>query len=188
MTYETIRAWNQHFGSLLAKGIQRRKRFKKVDTIHMDEMHIKIKGEAFWLWRAVDEDGMELDILLQKRRNTKAALRFFKRLLTHHGQIPRVLVTDKLKSYGKAKHILMPKTEHRSHKRLNNRCENSHQPTREKERQMRKFKKPGLTQKFLDSMGKILNLFKVGRYKNSAQNYKLKLLNAFYFLEELIHS
>lgn len=119
----------------------------------MDEMRVKIKGEVFWLWRAVDRGGNELDVLLQKRRNAKAALRFFKRQLTHHGQIPRVLVIDKFKNYGKAKRILMPKTEHRCHKRLNNRCENSHQATREKERQFRKFKKPGLTQKFLDSMG-----------------------------------
>ncbi|MBA4310909.1 MAG: IS6 family transposase [Chlorobiaceae bacterium] len=172
----------------MAKGIQRRKGFKKLDTIHMDEMHIKIKGEAFWLWRAVDKDGIELDILLQKMRNAKAAIRFFKRLLTHYCQIPRVLVTDKLKSYSKAKRILLPKTKHRAHKRLNNRCENSHQATREKERQFRKFKKPSLTQQFLDSMGKILNLFKVDRYKNTAQNYKLKLMNAFYVWEELIHS
>ncbi len=99
----------------MAKGIQRRKLFKKVDTIHMDEMHIKIKGEVFWLWRAVDKDGF----WLQKCRNAKAALRFFKRLLTHCGQIPRVLVTDKLKSYGKEKRALLPKTEHRSHKQLN---------------------------------------------------------------------
>lgn len=131
---------------------------------------------------------MELDILLQKRRNVRADLRFFKRLLTHHDQIPRILVTDKLKSYGKARRILMPKTEHRSHKRLNNRCENSYQATREKERQFRKFKELGLTQKFLDSMGKILNLFKVGRYKNTSFNYKLKLMNAFYVWEEFIHS
>jgi putative transposase len=100
-------------------------------------------------------------------------------MLSHLGEAPRVLITDKLKSYGKAKRILLPNTEHRCHKRLNNRIENSHQMTREKERQMRKFKTPGSAQRFLSSMGGILNLFKVGRYKHEASLYMQKLQNAF---------
>jgi transposase-like protein len=96
-------------------------------------------------------------ISLQKKRNAKAAMRFFKRLLLKLGKAPRVLVTDKLRSYRKAKRILLPNTEHRSYRRLNNRIENSHQPTREKERQMRKLKHPGSAQRFLSLMGTILN-------------------------------
>lgn len=104
------------------------------------------------------------------------------------GVLPRVMITDKLRSYRKAHRILCKSVEHRSHKRLNNRVENSHQPTREKERQMRGFKKAGNTQRFLSSMGAFLNLLKVGRYKHAAQEYRQKLKTAFATFDEIVYS
>ncbi|KIE04226.1 Integrase catalytic region [Candidatus Jidaibacter acanthamoeba] len=127
----------------------------------------------------MDSNGEELDIFLQKRRNTKAVKRFFKRLLKRCGFVPRVIITDKLRSYGSTKQFILKSTEHRKHKRLNNIIENSHQPTRQKERLMRKFKDPGATQLFLSSCGQLLNLFKVGRYKFKAENYRQKMKAAF---------
>ena len=154
----------------------------------MDEVRVVIKGEGYGVWRAVDRDGDEIDILLQKRRNAKAAMRFFKKLLLKLGKVPRVLVTDKLRSYKKAKRILLPNTEHKSPKRLNNRIENRHQPTRGKERQGRKFKRPGSSQRFLSSMATILNLFKVGRYQHQAPLYRQKVQQAFATGNNLITS
>lgn len=155
-------------------------------TRHIDEMRIKIKREIFWLWRLIDSDGAEIEMLLQKRRNAKAAIRFLKRILKMVGILPRVMITDKLRSYKKAHRMLCKSVEHCSHKRLNNRIENTHQPTLEKERQMRSFKKPGNTQKFLSSMGVFLNLLKVNRYKYSAQDYKQKLKMAFATFDEIV--
>ncbi len=187
-TYETIRKWCQVWGHLYARSIRRRKGPFFNDKWHIDEVRLKIKGEIFWLWRLIDSDGEEIEILLQKRRNAKAAIRFLKRALKRLGFCPRVMVTDKLRSYVKAHRVLLKSTEHRSHKRLNNRIENSHQPTREKERQMRGFKTPGGTQRFLSSMGAFLNLLKVGRYKHSAQDYKQKLNNALQTFDEIVAS
>ena len=141
-------------------------------------MRVKIEGAIFWLWRLVDADGEEIDVLLQKKRNAKSAIRFLKRALKTTGKVPRVMITDKLRSYGKAHRVLMQSTDHRSHKRLNNRVENAHQPTREKERQMRGFKTPSSTQRFISALGAFLNLLKVGRYKNSADDYRKKHKNA----------
>lgn len=179
VSYETIRNWCAVWGPVFAKTIRRNRGSLFKDKWHIDDMRIKIKGEIFWLWRLIDSDGEEMEILLQKRRNTKAAIQFLKRALKMVGVLLRVMVTDKLRSYRKAHRILCKSAEHRSHKRLNNRIENSHQPTREKEKQMRGFKKPGNTQRFLSSMGVILNLLKVCRYKHSAQHYRQKLKNAF---------
>ena len=125
--------------------------------------------QPFILWRAVDEDGMELDIFLQKSRNKKAAIRFLSRLLRSNPS-PRVTVTDKLKSYNQPIKRMCPKTDHRSHKGLNNRVENAHQPTRRKEKSLIKFKSPKGTQLLLSLMGKVRNLFAVtvNRYKHNA--------------------
>ena len=132
---------------------------------------LKIKGEPFILWRAVDAEGYELDVLLQKRRNKKAAIRFLSRLLKSHPH-PRVIVTDKLRSYLKPIQFMCPNTKHRTHRRLNNRAENAHQPTRRKEKCLIKFKSPRGVQKVLSLMGQVRNLFaiQVGRYKNPASN------------------
>ena len=114
------------------------------DKWHLDEVFIKINGKTHYLWRAVDQDGTVLDILVTSRRDAKAATRFFRKLLTGLEYVPRVLVTDKLASYGVAHRRLMPGVEHRRSKYLNNRAENSHQPTRQRERAMKKFTSPGM--------------------------------------------
>lgn len=188
VTYETIRNWNKTWGPLFARSIRKRRGSVFKDKWHIDEVRLKIKGDIFWLWRLVDSEGEEVDILLQKRRNAKAAIRFLKKAL-HRGICPpRVMVTDKLKSYVKAHRTLLKSREHRSHKGLNNRAENSHQPTREKEKQMRGFKTPEGAQRFLSSMGQLLNLLKVGRYKYSAQEYRKRLKEGLSIFHDIVHS
>lgn len=178
VTYESIRAWCEKFGQNYAKRIRAR-RGKLGDTWHLDEVFIKIGGRLQYLWRAVDQDGSVLDILVQPRRDKKAAARFFKKLLRQMKYEPRVVVTDKLASYMAPCHELLPDAEHRRDKGLNNRGENSHQPTRERERQMRKFKSPNHAQQFLSIFGMIRDLFSVGRHLLSALNYRVLLSRRF---------
>lgn len=130
--------------------------------------------EYFILWRAVDSNGYELDVFLQKRRDKKSAIRFLTKLLRSYHS-PRVIVTDKLRSYVKPIKNMCPRTDHRSHRRLNNRIENAHQPTRRKEKCLIKFKSPQGIQKILSLMGKVRNLFavSVGRYTNTAAKRKV---------------
>ena len=139
VTYETVRQWCLTFGQSYANELSRR-RPRCGDTWHMDEMVLTIRGKKHYVWRAVDQDGNVLDILVQSRRHKKAAKRFFRKLLKGLQYVPRVIITDKLKSYGAAKREILPGVEHRQHKRLNNRAENSHQPTRLREKNMRRFK------------------------------------------------
>ncbi len=188
VTYESIRLWVKNLGPGYAQAIRKKRRTSFTDKWHIDEVRVKIKGEVFWLWRLVDSTGEEIEILLQRRRNAKSAIRFLKKALKRIGQPPRVMVTDKLKSYNKAHRVLLRTSEHRSHKRLNNRAENSHQPTREKERQMRGFKTPGYAQKFLSSMGAFLNLLKVKRYSVSAKEYRHKLKESLSTFHEIVVS
>ena len=136
LTYESIREWCLKFGQTFANELRRR-RPQPGDKWHLDEVFLKINGKDHYLWRAVDQDGNVLDILVQSRRNKKAAKRFFRKLLKGLQDVPRVIITDKLKSYGAAKAEIMPGVEHRQHKGLNNRAENSHQPTRVREKVMR---------------------------------------------------
>src|SRR5689334_1407268 len=138
VSYESIRAWGLRFGRLFANALKRR-RPRPGDKWFMDEVFIRIRGKLHYLWRAVDQDGHVLDILVQSRRSAKAAQRFFRKLLKGLQYVPRVIVTDKLKSYAAAKREILPGVEHRQHKGLNNRAENSHQPTRLREKKMRKF-------------------------------------------------
>ncbi len=148
VTYEAIRYWCRKFSMTFANQIRRR-RPSLGSKWHLDEMRVKIKGEVLWLWRAVDEDGNLLDILMQKSRNKAAAKKFLKKLLKKQGFAPRVIVTDKLKSYAAAKKEILPSLEHRQHKGLNNRAENSHQLTRLREKKMRRFKSISQAQQFL---------------------------------------
>lgn len=184
VSHETIRSWCKVWGPIYARGIRQKRGSTFSDKWHVDEMCMKINKEQYWLWRLIDSNGEEIEILLQKRRNAKAAIRFLKKALKKISP-PRVLITDKLRSYNKAHRILLKSSEHRSHKRLNNCIENSHQATREKERQVRKFKDPSNTQRFLSSMGAMLNLLKIGRYKNTAQTYRDKLKNAVSIFEHI---
>jgi putative transposase len=146
VTYEAIRKWCRKFGQQYAHQLRRR-RPKPGDKWHLDEVFLTINGERHYLWRAVDQDGHGLDILVQPRRDRKAAKRFFRKLLKRCQYLPRVLITDQLKSYGAAKREVLPSVEHRQHRYLNNRPENSHQPTRQRERRMQGFKSPGHAQR-----------------------------------------
>jgi len=125
---------------------------------------------------------------LQSRRDKKASKKFFKKLLKGLKYTPRVIITDKLKSYSAAKKEIILRIEHRQHKGINNRAENSHQPTRQQEKQMRKFKSPKQVQQFLSRHGPIHNLFSVavGRYKETAESYRNKLIIAFKTWDEII--
>jgi len=134
----------------------------------LDEVFIKINGVQHYLWRAVDQEGVVLDILVQSRRNTKAATRFFKKLLTGLRYVPRVVVTDKLKSYAAAKAKIIPGAEHRQSRSLNNRAENSHQPTRQRERRMKRFTSPRQAQQFLAAHGPIYQHSHPRRHRMSA--------------------
>jgi putative transposase len=150
VTYETVRQWCLKFGQSYANELRRR-RPRCGDKWYLDEVVLLIRGKKHYLWRAVDQDGNVLDILVQSRRTKKAAKRFFRKLLKELYYVPRVIITDKLKSYGAAKREILPGVEHRQHKRLNNRAENSHQPTRLHEKKMRKFKSAGHAQRFLSA-------------------------------------
>jgi putative transposase len=142
VTHETIRQWCLRFGQEYANSIRRR-RPQPGDKWHLDEVFIKVCGETHYLWRAVDQDGNVLDILVQSQRNAKAATRFFKKLLKGLRYAPRVMITDKLAGYGAARKQMRLSIEHQQHKGLNNRAENSHQPTRQKERQDAKVQVTG---------------------------------------------
>ena len=150
VSYETVRRWCKKFGASFADRLRRR-RPRPGDKWHLDEVFIRIQGVQHYLWRAVDQDGVVLDILVQPRRDAIAAKRFFKRLLKGLQYVPRVLVTDKLRSYGVAQRQLLPTVEHRQSRYLNNRAENSHRPTRPRERQMQRFKSSHQAQNFLSS-------------------------------------
>ncbi|MBL0941721.1 MAG: IS6 family transposase [Alphaproteobacteria bacterium] len=187
-TYETIRNWSKTWGPIYAQSIRKKRRSIFADKWHIDEMRVKIKGEIFWLWRLIDGEGEEIEVLLQKRRNAQSAIRFLKKALKRIGALPRVMVTDKLISYKKAHRVLLKSCEHQSHKRLNNRIENAHQPSWEKEKQMRGFKTPASAQKFISSLGAMLNLLKVGRYKNTSKVYREKLKKALTIFNDTVIS
>ena len=139
VTYETIRQWCRTFGHAYARRLRQR-RGPLGDTWHLDELFVSLNGRQQYLWRAVDEDGDLLDILVQSRRNRRAAVRFFRKLLKKQGRLPRRLITDKLRSYPPAHRTVMPSVVHCTDRYANNRAEVSHQPTRQRERQMRGFK------------------------------------------------
>ncbi len=127
-------------------------------------MFIKIRGELYYLWRAVDQDGDTIEFLVQKRRNKQAAKRFFRKLLKGQHKAPRRMITDKLKSYSAAHREVMPSVPHSTEQSENNHAEVSHEPTRQRERQMRRFKSAGQAQRFLTVYGTVGNLFRLGRH------------------------
>src|SRR3954464_11505425 len=154
--HETVRQWALKFGQEFANRIRRRLPCAG-DKWHLDEVVVKIAGVTHWLWRAVDQTGMVLDVLVRGRREKDAAKRLLRKLLKRQCRTPRVMITDKLASYSAAKREVMPSVEHRKHKGLNNRAENSHQPTRRRERQMKCFKSAGQAQRFLSAHDQINN-------------------------------
>ncbi|WP_043838627.1 IS6 family transposase [Muricoccus aerilatus] len=178
VTRERIRNWCCKFGSEFAAKLRRR-RPKPGDTWHLDEVFLRINGVLHYLWRAVDQHGLVLDILVQDRRNGSAAKRFFKRLLAGLRYKPRRLVTDGLRSYGVAQRELLPEVPHRSSRYLNNRAENSHRPTRRRERQMQRFKSPEQTQRFLSAHSMIYGQFRPRRHLMTAGEYRRARTKAF---------
>jgi putative transposase len=170
VSHEAIRLWTLKFGAEYARRLRRRIG-RYGDTWHLDEVFCKVNGELVYLWRAVDQEGETLDVLVQKRRNAKAAKRFFRRLLKGLRYSPRVIVTDKLSSYITAHQEMMAEVEHRRGGRLNNRAENSHQPTRERERRMRRFKSMRHAQRFLSVHGQVSNHFRPCRHRLRACHY-----------------
>ena len=178
VSHETVRQWARKFGQDFANQIRRRLPCAG-DKWHLDEVCLMIRGKKHWLWRAVDQDGVVLDVLVQSRRDKQAARRLLRKLLKKQMRPPRVMITDKLASYGAAKRELMPSVEHRQHRGLNNRAENSHQPTRRRERQMKRFKSAGQAQRFLSAHDPIHNLFHLRRDHLTAAQHRDARTRAF---------
>ena len=178
VSYEAIRQWCQTFGLDYARRLRSR-RGRMGDTWYLDELFVKIQGRRRYLWRAVDQDGDVIDILVQARRDRQAATRFFRKLLKGQGRAPCRLVTDKLRSYSAAHRTVMPSIVHSTHQYENNRAEVSHQPTRQREDQMRRFKSVGHAQRFLSVHGSVHNLFRVGRHLLRSTHHRLLRTRAF---------
>ena len=176
VTHESIRNWCQKFGGDFARKLRKR-RPKPGDTWHLDEVYLRINGELHYLWRAVNQHGVVLDILVQDRRNATAAKRFFKRLLVGLKYIPRRLVTDGLRSYGVAHREVMPEVRHRVSRYLNNRAENSHRPTQ-------RFKSPQQAQRFLSEHAMIYGHFRPRRHLMTAAQHRRARARAFRVLRE----
>ena len=177
VSYETIRRWAVKFGPGYVRRF-RRKMPSRHDIWHLDEVVVTIAGKKHWLWRAVDQDGYVLDEIVQPRRDTKAAKRLLRRLLTKQGRPPKRMITDKLGSYAAARHQIISTVEHRSHKGLNNRAENSHLPLRRRERIMQGFRSPGGLQRFASVFSAVRNLFVPPRSRRSALATHLHRLTA----------
>ena len=178
VTYESIRQWCNHFGPEYARTLKKRSG-RLGDDWYLDEVFIKIQGELHYLWRAVDQDGDTIDILVQKRRNKQAAKRFFRKLLKGQCASLRRMITDKLKSYSAAHREVMPSVTRSTEQYENNRAEVSHEPTRQRERQTRRFKSMKQAQRFLSVHGAVNNLFRLGRHLLWACHYRMFRTKAF---------
>jgi putative transposase len=185
LTYETIRQWCQKFGPDYARKLKKRQG-RLGDMWHIDEVFVTMQGQRHYLYRAVDQDGDVIDILLQHRRNQRAAARFFCRLLQDQGREPRWLVTDKLRSYAAAHRTIMPTVQHINPVYANNRAEVSHEPTRQRERHMRGFSTPTQAQRFLTLHGLTQNLFRLGRHLMQTVNYRFLRTQAFQVWQDVV--
>jgi putative transposase len=171
VSYETVRRWVNHFGPMIAADLRSR-RPKPLATWHLDEVYLKIDGRMVYLWRAVDAEGEALDVLVQSKRNKHAALKLMRKLLKKYAIVPERMITDDLRSYGAAARDLGIEGRHERGRWRNNRAENSHQPTRRRERKMQRFKSSGSAQKFLSSHAAVFNTFNVQRHLTSAQTHR----------------
>jgi len=178
VSHESIRCWCNKFGAAYAQRL-RRKHAGFGDTFYIDEVFVKIQGTQRYLWRAVDQAGEVVDVYLQDRRDGNVAKRFFRCLLKRHRVEPRKIVTDKLRSYGVAHRDLVPDAIHDTSQYANNRAELSHQPTRVRERVMRRFKSTLKAQRVLSVHATVCNLFNLGRHLVSAQQYRSNRQRAF---------
>ena len=178
VSHESIRLWCIKFGPKYSRRLKREHRGFG-DTFYIDEVFVKINGKQHYLWRAVDQDGEVVDVYLQSKRNGAAAKRFFKRLLRSHGDEPRKIVTDKLRSYGVAHRELMPDVIHDTSQYANNRAEQSHEATRVRERGMRGFKSVRQAQRFLGAHAAVSNLFNLGRHLIRTEHYRGLRVSAF---------
>ena len=178
VSYETIRRWCAKFGQAYANQLRRR-RPRPGDKWHLDEVFVWINGRLRYLWRAVDQHDNVLDVLLQSHRNAVAAKRFFRKLLKGLRYVPRVLVTDKLGSYQVAHREFMSSVEHRRSRYLNNRAENSHQPTRQRERAMKRFTSLRHAQRFLSAFSGISAHFRPRRHLLSATQWRTEMADRF---------
>jgi putative transposase len=178
ISYETVRRWVLKFDPLFARELRRR-RPGPTPQWHLDEMAVIIGGRQFWLWRAVDDEGEVLDLLVQRRRHKAAAIKLMRKLLKKQGFAPDVLVTDKLRSYGAAKSAIGLSARHEQGMRRNNRAENSHQPVRRRERKMQRFKTPGSAQRFLSVHAAVYNTFNVQRHLSSRNTHRVLRGEAF---------
>src|SRR5256886_12191228 len=158
ISYESVRSWVPKFGPVIARRLRRR-RPRPSDRWHLDEMFVRIAGKRIYLWRAVDHAGEVLDMLVQRRRDSRAALRLMRKLLRKQGFAPKLLVTDKLRSYASAFRRLGLTCRHEQGLRSNNRAENSHQPVRRRERKMQRFKSPRSAQRCLSMHAAVHNTF-----------------------------
>nr|WP_323782742.1 IS6 family transposase [Amylibacter sp.] len=177
VSYESIRTWVGKFGAQIAKRVRAARR-QPTDKWHLDEVVITIRGKKHWLWRAIDSNGEILDILVQTRRNASAAKRFISRLIARWG-MPRVIITDKLRSYGAALSKLGLAVDHRAHKGLNNRIEGSHRPTRKREKAQGRFKSARQAQRLLAVHDETANLFRPRRHTMTASTFRQKRADAF---------
>ena len=178
VSYESIRFWCIKFSALYTKRLKRTHRGYG-DTFYIDEVFVKINGKQHYLWRAVDQDGEVLDVYLQTKRDAVTAKRFFKRLIRKNKGEPRKIVTDKLRSYSVAHREIIPEAIHVKDQYANNRAEQSHQPTRARERGMRRFRSIKQAQRFLNVHAVVYNLFNLGRHLTSAQNYRTFRIDSF---------
>ena len=178
VSYESIRRWCLKFGPRFQRSLKRREG-RLGDHWFVDEVFVSIAGKQHYLWRAVDQDGDVLDLLVQRRRNWAAAERFFRRVLKGQCQEPRRVVSDGLTRYAPAIRNVLPGTVHDNSEYANNRAENSHQHTRRRERQMQGFKSTRQAQRFLGLHARVGNLFRYGRHLISAKHHRLSRERAF---------
>src|SRR6516162_671986 len=172
ISYETVRCWVLKFGPVIARRL-RRHRPRPSNRCHRDEMVVRIGGKRMYLWRAVDHEGEVLDMLVQSRRDSRAALRLMRKLLKKQGFAPKLLVTDKLRSYASAFRRLGLSCPHQQGLRQNNRAENSHQPVRQRERKMQRFKSARSAQRFLSMHAAVHNTFNLQRHLVSRSTLRI---------------
>ena len=185
MSHEIIRLWNLYYGHKYSSELKKRK-FRRTQKYHIDEVFLTIKGQLYYAFRAVDEEGHELETLVQKKKDKKAAKRFFKKVLGRYEYVPgKIIVTDKLKSYPAALKELAPHKKHISNKSANMRAENSHRPLRKREKGLQRFKSHRHAQMFLTSYMKIRNYFCPRQHLISADLYRSIMVQRFDIWKEI---